>query len=550
MDKNRANDREYMKKEMEANRHCVRLLGEDLRKNPEFIIEMVKDKKFNYFWALLEVVDKSLINTDFIISYVKTLNERGAIKPSSIKKLCGILPSSFLDGNKKFWDAMIELGLTDHEICENSESGRLKRREKKIAEMMNRIDRVSIEEFVKLTNEVYRGKPEFMLEVISKNPSLYSCLSEELKLDADFIQLLKSKVPGIENIIEADEQKRQAIQSQKEKEKQERKFEDERQKEESKKQKELEEQNRIIQEYKEQGEQHPNLILVNDFLKTNTSKMLFCKKYNIDIEQLNNAIKEVSLVYPEIATKITERNKQTSAIYLNSIESIINKLLSGEMTIEQYSRENYKGKRIDAILDKITDENKRKQFHTLVVKAIASGKLTMMDYMRLFSKEYDYKTIINSINQYMKIASKEIPELQGKDKPLHMANIEIKSLKKYSRPYKSNDFIGTSKGYVDSKGKTIMVPIAEEYITYARKYLQLEDEYICYATMNSALSKLVKGEVTFEEIDEKTTKKISMKSVVANAINNGTTIEDVMHSDLIEQEHLQENIIEGETIDD
>ncbi len=68
--------------------------------------------------------------------------------------------------------------------------------------------------------------------------------------------------------------------------------------------------------------------------------------------------------------------------------------------------------------------------------------------------------------------------------------------------------------------------------------------------MNSALSKLVKGEVTFEEIDEKTTKKISMKSVVANAINNGTTIEDVMHSDLIEQEHLQENIIEGETIDD
>ena len=62
--------------------------------------------------------------------------------------------------------------------------------------------------------------------------------------------------------------------------------------------------------------------------------------------------------------------------------------------------------------------------------------------------------------------------------------------------------------------------------------------------MNSALSKLVKGEVTFEEIDEKTTKKISMKSVVANAINNGTTIEDVMHSDLIEQVHLQENIIQ------
>ena len=68
--------------------------------------------------------------------------------------------------------------------------------------------------------------------------------------------------------------------------------------------------------------------------------------------------------------------------------------------------------------------------------------------------------------------------------------------------------------------------------------------------MNSALSKLVKGEVTFEEIDEKTTKKISMKSVVANAINKGITTEQVERSNLVEQSKLQENSIEGETIDD
>ena len=68
--------------------------------------------------------------------------------------------------------------------------------------------------------------------------------------------------------------------------------------------------------------------------------------------------------------------------------------------------------------------------------------------------------------------------------------------------------------------------------------------------MNSALSKLVKGEVTFEEIDEKTTKKISMKSVVANAINKGKQTKQVEHSNLVEQSKVKENSIEGETIDD
>ena len=548
MDKNRINDMEYMKQELKANRRCIDFLGENLRKNPDFILEIAKDKDFKYHWALLRVVDQSLINTDFIISYVRALYDKGVMTTNSVYSLSGILPKDFRRGNKKLWDALIELGLIDHEISDIELILASGKRKSKFNEMMTRIDTVTVEEFKKRTNVINRNDPEFMLDVISKNPSLCVCLSEKLKANSDFVRLLISKVPEIEPIIKLDEEKRKEEYNQKEKEKQERKIELERQREETRKQKELEEQNRIVMEYKEQGEQHPNLILVNDFLEANTSKILFCKKHNIDIEQLNHAIKEVSFIYPEIATKVAKRNEQTSAIHLSTVESINNKLLSGEITPKQYSREFYKRKKIDTLLAHITDENERKQFHTLVVKAIASGELTMMDYMRLFSEEYDYKTIINNINTYMKTASKEMPELQGKDKPINMATIELKSLKKYSKPYKSKDFVGTERGFVNSDGKTEMVTITEEYLEYAKKYLHLEDEYICYLTMNSILSKLIKGEITFEDIDKRMTKTISMKSVVVNALNNGTTIDEVTYSDLTEKNKLQEKSIEGETI--
>ena len=557
MDRSRINDMKYMKRQLKNTRN-VRLLGENLRKNPDFIIQMIKDKDFKNHWALLRVIDESLITPEFITLIVKALLEKGITAYNIRYQLYKIFPSySFMKkDNKEFWDNMRELGIYEFGDIYNNHDGNIdeKRYAKShklvLEKILDRINTITEDEFNHLTSLVDRANPEFMLNAISKNPSLYICLSEKLKTNTDFMQHLISTVPEIEDIIEKYNKKMQDEYNKQEKEKQERKIEVQKQRENAKRLQVIEEQNKIIQEYKEQGEQHPNLILVNDFLKANQSRILFCEKHNIDIEQLNNAIKEVSFVYPEIATKLTLKNKQVTAIHLNIIEDINSKLLSGKMTLEKYSRKNYKGKRIDTLLSYITDMNERKHFHELIVKTIASGKLTMMDYMRLFSEEYDYKTIINSINKYMKIVSKESPELQEKDKLFNIANMEIKSLKKYSKPYQSKDFVGSSRGFVNSEGKTVIVPITEEYITYARKYLQLEDEYICYATMNSALSKLVKGEVTFEEIDEKTTKKISMKSVVANAINKGITTEQVEHSNLVEQSKVKENSIEGETIDD
>lgn len=185
MDKNRINDMEYMKQELKANRRCIDFLGENLRKNPDFILEIAKDKDFKYHWALLRVVDQSLINTDFIISYVRALYDKGVMTTNSVYSLSGILPKDFRRGNKKLWDALIELGLIDHEISDIELILASGKRKSKFNEMMTRIDTVTVEEFKKRTNVINRNDPEFMLDVISKNPSLCVCLSEKLKANSD-----------------------------------------------------------------------------------------------------------------------------------------------------------------------------------------------------------------------------------------------------------------------------------------------------------------------------------------------------------------------------
>lgn len=308
------------------------------------------------------------------------------------------------------------------------------------------------------------------------------------------------------------------------------------------------ERKKLEEEYKKQGEKHPDFILVSNFLESNTSKILFSKKNNISIEQLNEAIKNISTFYPEMATKIAEKSEQSSAIHLSVVDSINKKLLSGEITIQQYSREFYKGKKINDLLKYITDPNERKKFHMLVVTAIASGELTMMDYMRLFSEDRDYKSIINGVNSYIKIASKEASELQGKDKPINKANIEIKSLKKYAKPCQNKDFVGERRGFYDSDGKIETVTITEKHVEYAKKYLQLHNEYICYSTINSILSKMVKGEITFEDIDKEMVVTISMKAVVANAINKGTTKNEVTNADSLEGQNLESQTPEDRSI--
>ena len=79
------------------------------------------------------------------------------------------------------------------------------------------------------------------------------------------------------------------------------------------------------------------------------SRKAFCEKNNIDIERLNDAIEEVSRVFPEMQVSVSKKGKKSRAVYVNKRTILLKSILSGEMTITQYSREHYSGIKISEL---------------------------------------------------------------------------------------------------------------------------------------------------------------------------------------------------------
>lgn len=509
VDKSRVNDPEYMKQEMKHSYKIFQFLGDDLRSNRSFILEMLKMEDFKFYYKLISSMGKDLkTDIDFIVTCAKILIDKGVLKADFISFL-NCFPVDFLKNNTELLDAMRKAGID----IENSYTGKFfidhtrtvdfeEEIQRKKDLILKNIENITVDEFLKITNSADRNNPTFMIDIIEKNEMLYACLSNSLKDDKEFMELAISRNPKIAEIAKAEIAKQEAIKEEKAKIKQEEKMERKINLEKQKELEQKEKEERIRQEYEEQGENHPKLILVNNFLSSNTSKKLFCKTNDIREQELDEALQEVGSIYPELKQKIEDKNRQTSAIYLSRVEKITTKLLSGEMTLAQYSRENNANIKISDLLRRIKNFEDRKNLQKIIINAIASGDLQMMDYVRLFSLEYDYKTVISSINSFIKETVKELPELQGKGKPINLAQMQVKELKKFEKLYKKSDFLGSSRGFKDNNGEIKMIQITDEHIEYARKYLKLEDEYICYRTMEQAISKLIKGEITKEEIDQ------------------------------------------------
>lgn len=516
IDESKVNDPEYMKKELKTNNpHIIQLLGQDLRNDPNFILEVLKMENFRYNFAIIGALGDNLkTNIDFLVACAEVLKSKGVIREDNFYKFTKRLSHNFIENNEEFWQAMNKAGITHKEnirtvngLDYNSPEYYKDRKQKRQGTVLENIGNITSKEFLKITNESDRGEPKFMLEVITKNPSLYIHMSNKLKKNKNFMKLAISGNPQIEEVVQEETRKKEEETRKKVEENEKRRQERMKQNEEQKQKQERENVEKIKQEYNKQGENHPRLILVNEFLANNTSRKLFCKANDINEQELEEALKEVSEVYPEYKQKIADKNRQISAIHLNTVESINKKLISGEMTLVQYSRENNPNIRINELLKGLKNAEDRKSLQKLIINEMASGNLKMMDYVRLFSEQYSYKTVINSVNSFIKQVQREIPELQGRGKPINLAQIQVRELKKFEKQYKKSDFIGLTIGFKDNNDEMKMVTIDSEHIDYAKKYLQLEDEYICYSTMNKAISSLAKGEITKEEIDERIEKK-------------------------------------------
>lgn len=502
VDQNRVNDMQYMKNQIMWKSKNVCLLGEELKNNKSFIIEMVGNKRFRFHWALLKNMDKDLReDIDFVTFCIRLIVNTGKKDKKTFEKIFEIIPKEKVRHNKEFWNTMTELGIVEVDYNPNISpvEKAARTRKRKLENIISNIEQATVEQFLKVTNADQRNNPEIMLKVLSRNEALYVCLDERLKRNEEFSQKLISKNTSIEDIINGETRKREEEKQRKETEKEQRKREREKRKEE-KLQKEKDE---LIKKYQKRGEKYQNLILVKKFLISNMSKKTFARKNNITEEKLEEFIKEVSIVYPEIAERLEKRSEKMSAMHVSRMHEIDRKLLLGEISLKQYVRDNFHGNRISELLSVITDKNDRINMHKLIMQSIASKELTMMDIAKLFSDGtgLEYQTVINSINKYMTMAGNEIAELKGAPELVRLARTYIGSLSKYSRPFKDKDFINAQKGVIDKDGNINMTTINEQDIRYALKYLRITNEYICYATVNKVILELLKGDITFESID-------------------------------------------------
>ena len=115
-DKSRANDSEYMKWAMKEYRYCVQFLVEDLKNNPDFILDMLRMEDFNLNFALIKALGEKLnTNIDFLVSCAEILRDKGVLRKDNFRELEKVLPSDFIKDNKEFYNKMQEIGVTNKE---------------------------------------------------------------------------------------------------------------------------------------------------------------------------------------------------------------------------------------------------------------------------------------------------------------------------------------------------------------------------------------------------------------------------------------------------
>lgn len=384
-------------------------------------------------------------------------------------------------------DASKYLDLDFHfEKVRNSNKSRYARR-LFILEHVNEIDESN---FLNYLNYEDRIDEKFMLELISLNSKFYKFTYSNLKHSKRFQQ----------KAIEVNSYAEHYIDEYNSKSKQ--------RKEESKKQIESEQERALREEYEALGDKHPKLVLVREFIGCNTSKKIFIRSKHITEKELDDIIKEVTKIYPELKEQIETRNKIGAAIYVNRLNKIIYGLNNGQMTVLDYARGNFGDVKLNRVLEnKSYGLDKLDHIRKMVLNSMASGELRMMDYIRLFVSETSsnkYATAIGEIYLFFNRTRLFIPELREPNDTVVMAYQNVTNLEKYAKPYKESNFLNTKRGFINpATGEPEMVEITEEHISYAKKYLKITDEYLCATTMGETLNKLIRGEISKEEIDER-----------------------------------------------
>lgn len=271
---------------------------------------------------------------------------------------------------------------------------------------------------------------------------------------------------------------------------------------------------RLKKQYTLEEGDHPEIVLVKNFVESKMTKGQFCEANSLLEDEFEDILERVSLAFPDLAEDIKQHNKQSSAIHLEKVERIKEGILNGTINIYEFARENNGNIKIREILYKCNREEKI-NIEIKILEAIRSGLLNMKDYVRLFSNEYNFEAAKENIDEFIRQVGRDNPELHGEGKPIQLARRQVNGLNKYKKQYRKQDFIGVNLIIPDKKtGREISQEITEEIVDYAMKYLRLVDEYICSSTIDEAIKKIILGDVTREDIDNKILRREPVDSLL------------------------------------
>ena len=288
------------------------------------------------------------------------------------------------------------------------------------------------------------------------------------------------------------------------------------------------------------GKIDDRIVLVQEFVDSNTSKQMYCKQKNINLNEFNKLLKEIFSIYPNIdITKddIDREAKKSSAIYLAKREKIANGLISGEITFDEYCKNN-KGIKFEDLLSELQGTEGEVKLYRLFGEAFTSKKLDMMDYINIFEKgKYDntvYKRTMQKFMDFEKecLKHKELLEIYRKLKK------EETRLGKYKKQFKKDEC--QKIGCINKEtGEIDFIEITDEHIQYAKQYLYDNGKYICSSNMQEVFGMLARKELKFEDIRKSEPEHTSQEILEGISAREGN-IEEILNETLLEQDREKE----------
>lgn len=212
----------------------------------------------------------------------------------------------------------------------------------------------------------------------------------------------------------------------------------------------------------------------------------FCKKYSLPMEEVKaaiNAIRETPCVKQQLDKVLASHANK----YVSVLHSTANAVLTGKMKITE-------ARNIQEVI-RISSEGDREKLTNMLMSAITSHEIGIMEYARMFGKDVEYsrlpKYMVEVLSGMKKTAGPRTREMYK----------EIDRVKAYQQPYRAID--GERMGYLakpTDKAPT-MVDITDTERDLARDYLRASGEYICNKTMQATLMKVIKGEIDESKIE-------------------------------------------------